>query len=183
MSGEVDVAFSAFVEARYAALVRSAFLLVADAGVAEDLVQSSLFQTYRAWGRLQVVAAAEAYTRTTMLRMAYKWGRRRWHQEIVGLDRTEPSPAPPSPDVSVSLEVRAALAQLPWAQRAVLVLRYFDDLSESDTARLLDCSVGTVKSRASRGLAALRANGVLTAERSAGRSGWDDNESGARHDR
>lgn len=70
--------FSDFVAARYPALVRSAFLLVGDRGHAEDLVQSALYQTFRAWGRLRAIEAAEAYTRMTMIRLAGRWSLRRW---------------------------------------------------------------------------------------------------------
>jgi RNA polymerase sigma-70 factor (sigma-E family) len=154
--------FAQFVDARYAALVRSAYLLVGDRGHAEDVVQSALVKTLGAWPRLTAVEAAEAYTRTTMVRLAGRWGRRKWRGEIPTEElRDEPRLGS---DAATAVDVRAALAALPWAQRAVLVLRFLDDLSEQDTAAALGCSVGTVKSRTSRALATLRSSGVLHPE-------------------
>jgi RNA polymerase sigma-70 factor (sigma-E family) len=153
--------FADFVAARYSAMARTAYLFVGDRGHAEDLVQSALIQTLRAWDRLDATEAAEAYTRTTMVRLAGKWSRRRWRNELPSVltdERTDPHA---SVDVTDSLDVRAALASLPWPQRAVLVLRFFDDLSERDTATVLGCSPGTVKSRTSRALAKLRTAGLL----------------------
>jgi RNA polymerase sigma-70 factor (sigma-E family) len=162
--------FGAFMAARYRALVRSAFLLVGDAGLAEDLVQSALYRTFLAWRRLRAEQAAEAYTRTTLIRLAGRWSRRRWRGEVPGLahDGQEPGRARGSydpreqiDDGGAAMDVRNALAQLPWPQRATLVLRYFDDLTEVETAQIMGCSVGTVKSRASRGLDALRASSLV----------------------
>ena len=152
--------FSDFVARSYRPLVRTAYLLVGDTGHAEDLVQSALIRTLRSWPKLRATEAATAYTRTTIVRLAGRWRERRWRGEL-------PSAALPDlcdddgSSASVALDVRAALARLPWAQRAVLVLRYFEDLTEAQTAELLGCSTGTVKSRASRGLATLRETGLL----------------------
>lgn len=149
-------AFAEFVADRYSALVRTGFLFVGDRGHAEDLVQSALERTYAHWARLQNLGSADAYTRTTMVRLAGRWSRRRWRGEL-------PSGAPdgvgavdPVTDRAEALDLYAALGRLPWPQRAVLVLRYFEDLSEAETAAVLHCSPGTVKSRASRALATLR---------------------------
>jgi RNA polymerase sigma-70 factor (sigma-E family) len=151
--------FAGFVRARYASLLRYAFLLTADRGHAEDLVQDGLARTYGAWGRLAEPAAADAYTRTTLVRLALRARRRRWRGE------TPTSVLPERPldsgDLDLAESVRAALATLPADQRAVLVLRYYDDRTEREIAALLDCSPGTVKSRAARGLAALRETGLL----------------------
>lgn len=159
-------AFGAFVAARYSALVRTAFLLVGDRGSAEDLVQTALFTTFLHWGRLRAEAAAEAYTRTTLVRLAARRAARRASSEVVGVDAFDGvgafDQAAGDADAAVAVDVRRALEALPWQQRAVLVLRYFDDLSEADTARALRCSVGTVKSRANRALVALRVGGLLT---------------------
>jgi RNA polymerase sigma-70 factor (sigma-E family) len=142
--------FAAFVAARYPALVRTAFLFVGDRGHAEDLVQSALSRTYSHWTRLHDRSSVEAYTRTTMARLAGRWSHRRWCGEL-------PSGSAPGTAESIdpvagraeALDLYAALGRLPWAQRAVLVLRYFEDLSEAETA-------GMVKSRASRAVVALR---------------------------
>lgn len=162
VAGDIPAGFAEFVSSRYASLVRSAFLLVGDRGHAEDLVQSALAGTFAAWDRLRAVEAAESYTRTTMVRLAGRWGHRRWRGEAPDEQVTvRPGVAGPVSAVERGLDLRMALAQLPLPQRTVLVLRYFDDLSEAETARALGCSVGTVKSRASRGLASLRSAGLL----------------------
>ncbi|MEV0318113.1 SigE family RNA polymerase sigma factor [Streptomyces sp. NPDC050658] len=158
-----DAAFSAFMGARYGSIVRTARLLTGSSVRAEDLAQEALLRTYRAWQRIGREEAAEAYTRTTMVRLLVKDRRRRWSQEI---------PAPWVPDVpepgheeqvSVRVTVREVLRTLPPAQRAVLVLRYYHQLSERETAEALGCSPGTVKSRTARALAALRTQGFLVA--------------------
>lgn len=162
--------FAEFVASRYAALTRSAFLLVGDRGLAEDLVQSALLKTLGAWDRLAATQAAEAYTRTTMVRLCVRWWRRKWRGELpAGSDERES--VADDADAALALDVRVALATLPPAQRAVLVLRFLDDLSEQETARVLGCSLGTVKSRASRGLARLRASGLFDGETSEVRHG------------
>jgi RNA polymerase sigma-70 factor (sigma-E family) len=159
---ERDRVFTAFVTARYSSLLRSAFLLTGDRGHAEDLVQAALVRTLLSWGRLRDPAKAEPYTRTTMLRLAGRWRRRRWNAEVPTPAMPEPSTWDGTGSVEEAAVVRSALMALPWEQRAVLVLRYFDDRPEAEVAALLGCSVGTVKSRTSRALAALRARGVLT---------------------
>jgi RNA polymerase sigma-70 factor (sigma-E family) len=160
-----DPAFAEFVTGVYAGLVRTAYLLTGDRGLAEDLVQQCLLGTYRAFRRLDDVNRAEAYTRTSMIRLATRWRRRRWHAEVP----TDPMPETAVADfagaVATTEATRYALAALPAAQRAVLVLRFFDDRSERETAEMLGCSVGTVKSRTSRALAALRAAGLDVVER------------------
>jgi RNA polymerase sigma-70 factor (sigma-E family) len=154
-----EEAFAGFVRARYGSLLRYATLLTADRGLAEDLVQDGLARTYGAWGRLEASAAADAYTRTTLVRLALRARRRRWRGETPTSALTERPVNEGDPDLAES--VRVALAALPADQRAVLVLRYYDDRTEREIADLLDCPPGTVKSRAARGLAALRAAGLL----------------------
>jgi RNA polymerase sigma-70 factor (sigma-E family) len=167
--GTIPDAFAEFVTAKYASLARTAYLLVGDRGHAEDLVQSALLSTMRAWERLAAPDAAESYTRTTMVRLAGKWARRRWRNEIPS-DFTEDHDAATN-DAALALDIQTALKKLPLPQRAVIVLRFFDDLSERETAAALGCSEGTVKSRTSRALARLRASGLL-----------EETEQGAHHD-
>ena len=155
-TAERERAFAEFVAARYGSLVRTAFLLTGDRGHAEDLVQVSLLRTFHAWGRLNAPENAEAYTRTTMIRLASRWRRRGWTAEVPSAEIPGRESPDPSARVDEAVTVRAALLALSWSQRAVLVLRYFDDLPEAAVAELLGCSLGMVKSRASRGLAALR---------------------------
>ncbi len=161
-----DDEFAALVAARYRALVRTGLLLTGDTGHAEDLAQSALVKTYLAWNRLREPANAEAYARRTLVRLALRARQRRWSGEIASGQihgRGADSLTDTGHDDLV-LDVRRALAALPAAQRAVLVLRYLDDQSEAETARLLGISPGTVKSRAARGLARLRQAGLLDRE-------------------
>ena len=158
-----DDEFAEFVAARYRALVRRGLLLTGDSGHAEDLTQSALIKTYLAWSRLRDPANAESYARKTLVRLAVRARERRWRGEIAAARVPEQTSGPGTgaPQDDLVLDVRRALAALPIGQRAVLMLRYLDDLSEADTARLLGIPVGTVKSRAARALASLRQTGLL----------------------
>lgn len=152
-----DEDYTAFVALSYRSLVRTAYLLVGDRGHAEDLVQTALVKTYTAWPRLREPERAEAFARTTLVRATLRWRARRWHRELPSAHLPEAA----GPDDAGLIDVRRALATLPSGQRAVLVLRFLDDLSEAQTAHLLGISPGTVKSRTSRALAALRTSEVL----------------------
>lgn len=147
--------------ARYPGLVRSAYLLTGDRGHAEDLVQTSLLRTYRAWWRLADLANAEAYTRKVMVRLATRWRSRRWQGERPAEQLPETPAADAVAASDLATAVRVALLALPMGQRAVLVLRFYEQRTEAEIAEALGCSVGTVKSRASRGLEALRTAGLL----------------------
>lgn len=153
-------AFDRFVVDAYPALLRRAFLLVGDHGHAEDLVQTALATAYLRWWRVRDPAA---YIRTVMTRTAIGWRARRWNGELPS--ETLPDRATETTvDLEQVVAVQRALRSLPPDQRAVVVLRYFDDCTESEIAEILRCSPGTVKSRASRALAALRESGLLTEE-------------------
>jgi RNA polymerase sigma-70 factor (sigma-E family) len=156
--------FEAFVRERWPSLVRTAYVLVLDTAAAQDLAQEALVVLHRRWGRLRDPLAAEAYARQVMVRRAGKQRRRRASSEVV----TDRLPERPTADPAVAAvladAVEAALRSLPVAQRAVLVLRYLEGRSEAETALLLGVRPGTVKSRASRALAALRAGGLLDDE-------------------
>lgn len=154
--------FETFVDARYAALARTAVLLTGDRATAEDLLQEALIRTYATWRRVRDTGAAEGYVRTTMVRLLLRDRRRRWSGEIPHAD--VPDRPSPRADPVTTESVRAALRRLPTDQRAVLVLRFYADQSESQIAETLQCAPGTVKSRISRGLAALRGSGLLTDE-------------------
>lgn len=116
------------------------------------------------WGRLREPSNAEAYARRTLVRLALRARQRRWTGEVATAHIPETAAGPLADVDDLVLDVRRALAALPAAQRAVLVLRYLDDQSETETARLLGISPGTVKSRAARGLASLREAGLLDRE-------------------
>lgn len=152
---ESEDEFDAFVRSRGHALVRSAYLLTGDQHLAEDLVQTALARTYRIWRRHGIVDGPEAYTRKVMYHLQVSWWRRRRIRE--NLTATLPDLASVSdPDVETRLALRAALLLLPDRQRAVIVLRYFDDLTESTTAEVLGLTLGAVKTHARRGLERLR---------------------------
>jgi RNA polymerase sigma-70 factor (sigma-E family) len=148
--------FREFVAARSAALLRTAYLLAGDWATAEDLLQTALTKTYLAWKRLGQIEAVEPYARRVLVNTATSWWRRRWHGERP----TEVLPERAAGDGQDERVERDALWRhvkaLPSRQRAVLVLRFYEDLSEAQTAHLLGVSVGTVKSQCSRALATLR---------------------------
>jgi RNA polymerase sigma-70 factor (sigma-E family) len=128
-----------------------------DRGHGEDLTQEALIKTYRAWRRLHPDGDPEAYTRQVMTRAAWRAGRRLWRREIPAADPPDRAATDdPYASLDVADAVFAALRELPAGQRVVLVLRYWAGLSEQEMAAQLGCSVGTVKSRASRAPATLR---------------------------
>ena len=149
--------FDTYVHARSGALLRLAFLLTGDAHLAEDLVQTALVKVMGRWEQVTAGGDPHAYVRKVLLHTALGWRRRRWHGE---------RPSDPLPDMGGSPDqtavidsrerLRRALLQLPARQRAAVVLRHYEDLSEQDVARELGCSVGTVKSQTARGLDRLR---------------------------
>lgn len=150
-----DDGFREFVRAQWGPLVRTAYLLTGDRGHAEDLVQAALEKTHRKWDRVSVMESPVAYVRRAMVNTATSWRRRHRFSEVPLLAVDGPATDPYSP-VDQRQQVAAALRRLPPRMRAVLVLRYFEDLAEADVALALGCSVGTVKSQASRGLERLR---------------------------
>lgn len=157
MGTEDNESFTAFVIAQQAGLLRLAVLLAGDRGHAEDLVQVALMKTYRHWVRISRSGPPTAYVRRVLVTTHTSWRRRLSTAEQVMEtlpDRVDPSPAPGEEDE----ELRRALRALPPRMRTAIVLRYFEDLSEAETARALGMSVGSVKSQASRGLERLRAD-------------------------
>jgi RNA polymerase sigma-70 factor (sigma-E family) len=151
--------FVEFVATRSAVLLRSAWLLTGDVGKAEDLLQTVLARVWPRWRRVVDGGNPEAYIRRVLFSTYLSWRRRRWRYELPtatlpdGGDRTDLAGDSANRDA-----VRRALARLSRQQRAVVVLRYVEDLSVAETAELLDCSVATVKVQAGRALAALRAD-------------------------
>jgi RNA polymerase sigma-70 factor (sigma-E family) len=149
-------AFSEFASARSGSLFRSAYLVMGDYQLAQDLVQESLAKTYQSWSRLRDVGNAEAYTRRVIVTTAISWRRRRSFTERP----TERLQDVGVPDASLLVgdqdELWAELYRLPPRQRAAVVLRHCEDLSERQTAELMGCSVGSVKRHCSLGLGKLR---------------------------
>jgi RNA polymerase sigma-70 factor (sigma-E family) len=149
--------FRSFVLARSSALLRTAHLLTGDRGHAEDLLQQALERLARHWGRID--GEPDAYVRRTLVNLATdRWRVRARRPAEAGAEDLAQVAA--DDDAHGRLEDRLdlvrALRTLPPRQRAVLVLRYFDDLSEAETARLMGCSVSTVGNHVTKGLAALR---------------------------
>ncbi|MDQ1035399.1 RNA polymerase sigma-70 factor (sigma-E family) [Streptomyces sp. V3I8] len=158
-----DREFQAFVVGRWPRLMRTAFLLTGEQHAAEDLVQSTLEQVYVAWHRVASANAPEAYVRRVMINAHARRYRRKLREFL----------APRSEDAGLAHEVAdtgdriaqaddrhtllEALAKLPARQREAVVLRYWEDLTEVQTAEAMGCSVGTVKSNAAKGIAKLRA--------------------------
>lgn len=151
-----DRDFRKFVAARGSALQRTAYLLTGDWGHAEDLVQTTLMKTYLAWLRLGRIEAVEAYTRTVMVNTATSWWRRRWNGERPAAVFPDRATADTTESFLEQDRVWRFVSRLPPRQRAVLVLRYYEDLTEAETARVMGISVGTVKSHTARALSALR---------------------------
>ncbi|MFF4882837.1 SigE family RNA polymerase sigma factor [Streptomyces nigra] len=157
MQAELEAQFQEFVRARWSHLVRTAYLLTGDAHHAEDLTQTALAKAYRAWRRVSRADSPEAYVR----RMLVSCNSDRFRKRRVRESLTDALPDRAGRDegyagVDERGALLGALAQLPPRQRAVVVMRYWEDLSEAEVAELLGCSVGTVKSQASKGLAKLR---------------------------
>jgi RNA polymerase sigma-70 factor (sigma-E family) len=149
-----DGDFTEFVQASWAGLYRTAFMLLGDRGLAEDLAQTALTKTYAAWTRIDDRSAARAYAQRTLINTAASWFRRKgWRNERPTVVLPEASEAR---DPGARSEMMDALAQLPPRQRAVVVLRYYEDLSVAETANALGCSTGTVKSQTFEAFTKLR---------------------------
>ncbi|MET0235795.1 MAG: SigE family RNA polymerase sigma factor [Kibdelosporangium sp.] len=150
-----DTAFADYFAARSDAMRRTAYLLCGDWHRAEDLVQVMFTKLYLAWQRITRHEALDAYARKTLVRTFLSERRLGWfRKENVTHDPADTAVTGAGPeDRMVLLE---ALRQVPPGQRAVLVLRYWEDLSVEETAKILTCSTGTVKSQAARGLQTLR---------------------------
>lgn len=157
--------FDEFAQAAWPRLYRSAYLLVGDHGRAEDLVQTALAKTFGSWGRVRTLEAAPAYARQVLFNTAMTWFRRAsWNRE-------QPTEVLPDPghenDPTTRSVLLDAVAALPPRQRAVVVLRFYEDLDVRRTAAVLGCSEGTVKSQTSLALDKLRTilgNPTLTLE-------------------
>ncbi|MBP0453155.1 MULTISPECIES: SigE family RNA polymerase sigma factor [unclassified Kitasatospora] len=148
--------FEEFVAARSPRLLRVAWLLTGDPHLAEDLLQTALAKVWPKWEKISI-EHPEAYVRRVLVNAHVSWWRRRWHGELPHGELPEPpTDADPFEDVVLGQVVAAAVRALPPRQRAVVVLRYFEDLSVEETAEALGCSTGTVKSQTHRALLALR---------------------------
>jgi RNA polymerase sigma-70 factor (sigma-E family) len=155
MDAAAEEEFADFVRARQHALVRFGYVLTGDRMLGEDLAQIALAKLHLKWAAIRQSGALEAWVRKVMVNEHTSWWRRAWrHRETVGIDtsanlvRTE--------DRLPDHDLWQAVLALPARQRAAIVLRYYEDLTEAQTAEVLGCSVGTVKSQTHRALATLR---------------------------
>ncbi len=151
-----DAAFQEYFAARSDAMRGTAYLLCGDWHRAEDLVQQAFTKLYLAWRRIQRHEALDAYTRQILVRTFLSERRRGWFRFESTSDELADSAAPPGIHPEDRMVLLEALAKVPPKQRACLVLRYWEDMSIEQTAVVLKCSQGTVKSQAARGLQTLR---------------------------
>lgn len=142
---------------RGAALLRFALMLCGDTHLAEDLVQTVLAEAYRRWSRISAVDQPEAYLKKMIVNEYLAWRRRRSNREVVMSAPTSDEQHNPSDLHANHHAAWALLSHLPRQQRAVLVLRYYEDLSDAQIAAILSCATSTVRSNATRALATLRA--------------------------
>lgn len=157
MAGRTRTGFEEFAHGRSAALRRTAYLLVGDRGLADDLLQEALVKTYVAWPRLRDTGAAEAYCRKAIVTTAISWWRRRSWSELPTAEARDTGTPAAAEQSDTRAWMWAELAKLPPRQRAAVVLRYYDDLSVAEAAAVLNCSEGTVKSQVHDALNKLRA--------------------------
>jgi RNA polymerase sigma-70 factor (sigma-E family) len=151
-----DAEFSAYMSARQPSLLRTAYLLTGDRHTAEDLVQTALAKLYLSWDRVQRAESVDGYVRRILVNEHNSLWRRPWKRRETTTSELPDAPAAP-PAAAHDADLWAFVQSLPRKQRAALVLRYYEELSEAETAAVLGVSVGTVKSQTSRALAALRA--------------------------
>lgn len=150
-------AFRAYVAGRSPALLRTAFLLTGNRADAEDLLQTALAKTYLAWDRIREREALDGYVRRVMVNtQTSRWRRRKVDEYPTDVLPERDGGRDASEDLALHDALWTALAGLPRRQRAIVVLRYYEDLTEAETAQVLGVSVGTVKSTTSRALAKLR---------------------------
>jgi RNA polymerase sigma-70 factor (sigma-E family) len=148
--------FDDFATSSLTALLRFGYQLTGDRSAAEDLVQSALLKTWQAWNRIERTDDPATYTRRVMVNMQLTWWRRRGRKEHRTAEPPETQVAFGDDQIADRELIAAALGVLTPRQRAVIVLRYLQDMSEADTAAVMNCSPGTVKSQTSKALARLR---------------------------
>ena len=157
-----EASFEEFVAARSRPLLRTAYLLTRDWRHAEDLLQTALTRSWMAWSRID--GDPERYVRRVLVNTYASWWRRKWNGELPHGELPESASPDAHSDVDERERVWQALGRLPRRQRAVVVLRYFEDMSEGEIAVALGCSVGTVKSQASKAMAKLRVDPSIVSE-------------------
>lgn len=153
--------FAAYLAARGQALQRTAYLLTGDWALAEDLLQTALARIYPRWERI-VRDDPDAYVRKALVNTWSSWWRRKWRAEVPTETLADTAGTDPYAEADRREAVAAALATLPPKQRAVIVLRFHEDMTEAQVSELLGISVGTVKSQTAKALAKLRTSDVLS---------------------
>jgi RNA polymerase sigma-70 factor (sigma-E family) len=160
-----DTEFQHYMAARWPALVRTAYLLTGDQHLAEDLAQTTLTKVYASWRRVRRADDIDAYVRRILVNTNASRFRKRRVVEHLTAAPYDAAAHEPHAGLAQRSALMTALAGLPKRQRAVVVLRYWEDLSEREVAEALGISPGTVKSQASKALARLRTSDVLDDER------------------
>ena len=155
MTAGRDTDFTEFAESAVPGLRRLAYMLCHDWHSADDLVQATITRLFVRWPKAAGADNLEAYVRTMLLREFLHERRTSWARRV-DLTAEPPAAIAPVPDAEAALDMAAAIGALPRSQRAVLVLRFHCDLSVEQSAALLGCSQGNVKSQTARALAALR---------------------------
>ncbi|WP_375504861.1 SigE family RNA polymerase sigma factor [uncultured Jatrophihabitans sp.] len=154
----MDEEFEQFAARELSPLLRYAVMLTGDRELARDLVQDVMLKAHSQWRQVSIADHPRLYVRTMITRAYISW-RRRWSVRNVLIAYDPDNEPPPSPDHAVTVTDRAdvwqRLATLPRQQRAVLVLRYYEQLTDTEIATVLGCSTGTVRGYASRALATL----------------------------
>jgi RNA polymerase sigma-70 factor (sigma-E family) len=154
---DAEAEFAAFVRAKQDALVRFGYFLTGDTHSGEDLAQTALAKLYLKWDTIRSVEALDAWVRRVMVNEHTSWWRRQWRRrEVLDGDLARRPEPPGPPDQIPDADLWSGVQSLPTQQRAAIALRYYEDLSEAQTAAILGCSVGTVKSHTHRALATLR---------------------------
>ncbi|MFI6290538.1 SigE family RNA polymerase sigma factor [Nonomuraea sp. NPDC050790] len=153
--------FPEFVNARSDHLLRTAYLLTSDWALAEDLLQEALAKAWFAWPRVE---EPEPYVRRVIVTTYTSWWRRRWRRELPSHDLPETGHPDATGGVDEHDSLWRAIGRLPARQRAVIVLRFYEDLSVAETAQALGCEAGTVKSQTAKALAKLRVDESIVKE-------------------
>jgi RNA polymerase sigma-70 factor (sigma-E family) len=157
-AGTRDADFAAYMQARQPALLRTAFLLSGDAHTAEDIVATALAKLYLAWDKVRDRESVDGYVRRIIANETTSLWRRPWRRREIAAEVLPERGREDAYDDGRTAALWRAVSSLPTRQRAVVVLRYYEELSEAEIAHVLGISPGTVKSQASRALATLRTN-------------------------
>jgi RNA polymerase sigma-70 factor (sigma-E family) len=151
-----DADFAAYMQARQASLLRTAYLLTGDRHTAEDLTQTAFAKLYLAWDKVRDQGSIDGYVRRIVVNEHNSLWRRAWKRRELSSDQLPEDPHHDTYDSGAGRELWELVQTLPRKARAVVVLRYYEEMTEAETAEVLGISVGTVKSQSSRALAALR---------------------------